>query len=253
MDTIRGEFDSLNLTAAVPVAWSQMAPLSVDPWRLERQRIISLTRRHHSAFAFDIMRTKVLQDARDNGWHTLGISAPTAGCGKATVAVNLAVSMAKHEKLRVALIDLDLRQPKIAHVFDHSGRFTTEDFLRGECLVEDFMVRYGDNLAIGASPYKTSQAAELLHSPSATHALARLRADLGANIIIYNLPSLLEGDDCLGLLPAMEASLLVVGAEHSTVDDIDISERRLGERTRLLGVVLNKCRYTTRKNSNFQD
>lgn len=253
MDTIDGEIDSIQIPATCPVAWSQMDLLEVDPWRLERQRIIALGRNHPGAVAFDIMRTKALQDARENGWRTLGISAPTANCGKATVAVNLAISMAKHEKLRVALIDLDLSRPKIARIFGHSGRYTTEDFLGGECLIEDFLVRIGQNLALGASPHPCSPAAELLHGPSAAKVLARLRSDLGADVIIYNLPPLLEGDECIGLLPLMEASLLVVAAEQSAIDDIDVSERQMRERTRLLGVVLNKCRYTTGKNTNFQD
>jgi protein-tyrosine kinase len=252
MDTIGTELNSLKASAHAPVNWSQMVQLDIDPWRLERQRIVALTRRQRGAVAFDVMRTKVLQDAHLRGWRTLGITAPTPRCGKATVAVNLAISLAKHQELRVALLDLELRRPNIARIFNHSGRFTTEDFLRGECLVEDFLVRVGDNLAIGASPFTSSHAAELLHGSSAAQVLARLRTDLGADIIVLNLPALLDGDDCLGLLPLVEASLLVVGAEQSTVDDIDVSERQLRERTKFLGVVLNKCRYDTGRSSNFQ-
>jgi protein-tyrosine kinase len=251
MDTLGSEIGSIQMTAPTPIPWSRMTSFELDPWRLERQRIVSLNRRHAGAVAFDIMRTKVLRDAAENRWSTLGISAPLGNCGKSTVAVNLAVSIARHEKVRVALIDLDLRQPKVARMFGLAGRYATEEFLRGECLAEDFLARVGDNFAVGASPQPVANPAELLHCKSAAQVLARLRADLGADIIIYNLPPLLDGDDCLGLLPLVEASLLVVGAEQSTVEDIDITERQMRDRTRLLGVVLNKCRYHTSKNSNF--
>jgi hypothetical protein len=40
-----------------------------------------------------------------------------------------------------------------------------------------------------------------------------MREELRADIIVYNLPALLESDDCLGLLPLMDTTLLVVGAE----------------------------------------
>lgn len=251
MDTIEGLIGPS--TSPVPaLAWSRMSALDVDPWRLERQRVIALTRRHPGAAAFDVMRTKVLRDARGHGWKTLGISAPTEKCGKATVAANLAISLAKHESLRIALIDLELRRPNLSRIFGHSGRHTIEDFLRGRCETSDFMVRFSDNLAIGTSPPSNSHVAELLHGEETAKVLARVKSELGADIIIYNLPAMLEGDECLGLLPMVEATLLVVGAEHSTIDDIDVCERQLGEQTHLLGVVLNKCRYDGGKNSNFQ-
>ncbi|MET3926555.1 CpsD/CapB family tyrosine-protein kinase [Devosia sp. 2618] len=245
---------SVHLHPAVgqQVNWSQLTSLPVDPAWMESQRIVSFQRRHKAALAYDIMRTKLLKDARENNWRTIGITAPTAGCGKATVAANLAISLTKHDKLKVAIIDLDLRRPHIAQIFAHNGHFTTDEFLRGECLMEDFLVRIGDNLAIGASPDPISYPAELLHGQGAAHILERLRDQLGADIIIYSLPSLLESDDCLGLLPLMEASLLVVGAEYSTVADIDITERELQAQTRLIGVVLNKCRFTSDQNTNFQ-
>lgn len=252
MDTLNGALGPLTANPNAQFAWSGLAPLEIDIWRLERQRVIALTRRDPGAAAFDVMRTKVVQDADTHGWRTLGISAPTGNCGKATVAANLAISLAKHEECKVALIDLELRRPNLSRIFGHSGNYTTEDFLRGKCQAEDFLVRFGANLAIGTSPPTTNHVAELLHGPGATEVLTRLNTELGADIIVYNLPAMLEGDECLGLLPRVEASLLVVAAEESTVGDIDVCERQLGERTRLLGVVLNKCRYETGKSSNFQ-
>lgn len=235
-----------------PISWAAMTPLAADPKRMQRERIVTFARQHPASQAFDIMRTKLLKDARNGHWRTIGVTAPTAGCGKATVAANLAVSLARHDQLRVGLIDLDLRHPRIAQIFGREGPYTTQQFLRGQCLMEDFLMRLGDNLAIGASTDSVICPAELLHGPGAAHMLERMREELGADLILYNLPPLLESDDCLGLLPLMETSLLVVGAEFSTIADIDVSERELQTATRLLGVVLNKCRYDADQNSNFQ-
>lgn len=251
IDTTEGGRTHLR-TVLNPTSWARLAPLPVDPRWMEKQRIVSFQRRHPAALAFDIMRTKLLKDAREHGWRTIGITAPTEGCGKATVAANLAISLTKHENVRVGLIDLDLRQPRIAQIFAHVGQYTTAEFLLGTCIMEDFMVRIGDNLAIGASPDASSYPAELLHNAGTANTLARLRDELGADIIIYNLPPLLRSDDCLGLLPLVESSMLVVGAEYSTVADIDVSERQLQMQTHLHGVVLNMCRYEADQNSNFQ-
>lgn len=233
-------------------SWSRLAALQLDSKTIDWQRIVSLKRRHPASVAFDIMRTKILQSAREANWRTIGITAPIAGSGKSTVAANLAVSLSKHEKLRVALVDLDLRRPRIAQVFAHMGQYTTEEFLRGRCLIEDFFVRLGDNLAIGASPEPAGRdVTEVLHGNGAAQMLELLRNDLAPDIVIYNLPALLSGDDCLGMLPLVEASLLVVGAEFDTVADIDVCERQLQARTNLLGVVLNKCRYKAEQYENF--
>ncbi|WDR06234.1 CpsD/CapB family tyrosine-protein kinase [Devosia rhodophyticola] len=235
-----------------PFSWPKLEPLTVEAKWLEKQRLVSFSRHNPAAVSFDILRTKVLRSARENNWRSLGITAPTSGSGKSTIAANLAISLTKHEKIKVGLVDLDLRRPRIAEMFAHSGRYSTEEFLHGECLIEDFFVRFGDNLAIGASQHASgSNAAEVLHGQSAGQVLKRVQEELGADIVIYNLPALLVGDDCIGLLPRMEATMLVVGAEASTVADIDVCERELETRTNLLGVVLNKCRYKADQNNNF--
>ncbi|WDR02932.1 CpsD/CapB family tyrosine-protein kinase [Devosia algicola] len=239
---------------SMPVPWPRLESLSVDPKWMDSQRLVSFRRNNPAAVSFDIMRTKVLRSAHEKGWRTLGVTAPTSGTGKSTVTANLAISLAKHEKIKVGLIDLDLRRPRIARLFAHSCQYGTDEFLRGECLIEDFFVRLGDNLAIGASQHAGGRdAAEVLHGQSAVQVLKRVREELGADIILYNLPPLLAGDDCIGLLPRMEATLLVVGAESSTVADIDVCERELQTHTNLLGVVLNKCRYKADQNNNFQE
>jgi len=194
----------------------------------------------------------LLKDSRDQQWTSVGITSPTSGGGKATVAANLAISLTKHADIRVAIIDLDLRQPRVAAIFGHIGLYSTAQFLQGECSLHDFLVRIGDNLAIGASPDASSYPAELLHGHSTVQMLGRVRNELKPDMVIYNLPSLLESDDCLGMLPLVDTALLVVGAEHDTVSDIDASERELQARTKLLGVVLNKCRYKIEQNINFQ-
>jgi Mrp family chromosome partitioning ATPase len=238
--------------AANPAIWSALSTLPVDPKAMAKRRVVSFQRRHPAALAFDILRTKLLKDARDQHWTSIGITSPTAGSGKATVATNLAISLTKHANIRVAIIDLDLRRPRVAAIFGHTGPYAMAQFLQNECSIEEFFVRLGDNLAIGASPDASSYPAELLHSQKAAQMLARVRDELRPDIVIYNLPSLLESDDCLGMLPLVDTTLLVVGAEHDTVNDIDASERELQARSRLLGVVLNKCRYKTEQNINFQ-
>ena len=68
------------------------------------------------AMAFDALRTKILQQMRANGWRRVAITSPGAACGKSTVALNLAFSLARQPDMRAILLDLDLRRPSLARM-----------------------------------------------------------------------------------------------------------------------------------------
>ena len=49
-----------------------------------------------------------------NNWAVVGVTSPTAECGKSVIAANLAFSAARQPDLDVLLADFDLRRPRIA-------------------------------------------------------------------------------------------------------------------------------------------
>ena len=76
-----------------------------------------------------------------------------------------------------------------------------------------------------------------------SHAAKALR-QAGHDVIVYDLPPMLQSDDAMAFLPQLDCVLLVAGAEKSRLDEVDKCEQELSEQTNVLGVVLNKCRYT---------
>ena len=58
---------------------------------------------------------------------------------------------------------------------------------------------------------------------------------------------MLSSDDVMAFVPNVDCAILVVAAESTTLREADICERDLAEKTNVLGVVLNKCRYTPDK------
>ena len=58
---------------------------------------------------------------------------------------------------------------------------------------------------------------------------------------------MLPSDDVLAFLPAVDTVLLIAAAEQSSLNEIDVCERDLDAHGKLLGVVLNKCRYNPDK------
>jgi Mrp family chromosome partitioning ATPase len=63
------------------------------------------------------------------------------------------------------------------------------------------------------------------------------------DVLLYDLPPMLQSDDVMAFLPHLDCVLLVAGAEKSRLDEVDKCEKDIAEQTNVLGVVLNLCRY----------
>lgn len=238
---------------AVPAhdPWMNLRPFAPNARRAVANRLVALERNNPAQMAFDILRTRTANMMRVNNWTTLAITSPTAGCGKSTIALNLALSLAKERDMRVVLLDLDLRRPQIANMLGLETASSTAQFLTGEVRTENFFVKIGHNLAVGASLDRMSRPAELLRDERSLCSLKRLRHLLRPRILILDMPPMLLTDDVTGLLPHVDCAMLVVGAEQSKLADIDICEDELAAESKLLGVVLNKCRYTSEQYTNY--
>jgi protein-tyrosine kinase len=232
------------VAGAVGPAWGELQAFTPDPATMARNRIVTFDDADPSHSAFDMMRTKVLRTMRGNGWTTLGITSPTAGCGKTTTAINLAFSFANQPDVRTVLVDLDLRRPAVAKDIGLSTPQSMASVLQGTRPVTENFVRYGDTLAIGtnASPIKNS--AEILLSGATAQGMATLKAAFLPDIMIFDLPPMLQSDDVMAFCSHLDCVLLVAGAEKTRLDEVDKCEHDLAEQTHVLGVVLSMCRYT---------
>lgn len=227
----------------VEIAWGNLPTLDPTPDTIIRNRIVTMDRSDPAHAPFDMMRTRVLQNLRQNNWTSIAITSPTASCGKSLVALNLAFSLAHQQDCRTLLVDLNLKQPRIGEMLGVKAAASMEDFLKGDAAVHDIFLRYGDNLAVGINHQSVEFSAELLQSAEATAVLEDLQQRMGPDVILFDMPPMLSSDDVTAFLPNVDCAILVVAAEHSTFEEVDNCERYLSERTNMLGVVLNKCRY----------
>ncbi len=229
--------------AARDELWASLPAFDPDPARMERARVVTFADTDPAHAAFDMMRTKALRSLKAQGWSALGITSPTIGCGKSTVAMNLAFSLAHQADLRVVLADVDLRRPSVAAELGLPGERSMAAFLQGTARLDETFVRVGPNLAVGGSTTVSRQSGDLFLSAAAGQALVGLRAALAPDVILYDLPPMLANDDAMAFLPHLDAALLIAGAEKSRLDEVDRCEHELAESGKLLGVVLNMCRY----------
>lgn len=228
--------------AAVQGLWEDLPITRFPPALLERNRIVGLSSAPE-AVPFDVLRTRFLNQMRANGWRRVAITSPGAACGKSTVSVNLAFSLARQSDLRVILAEVDLRKPSIARMLGIAADHHFGRVLGGELDFAQNALRSGTNLAIATNRHATRAAAEILHSRSAAEVLNGIEAAYDPSVMIFDMPPMLVGDDVAAFASCVDCVLLVGAAETSTIEEIDTCERELAGLTNVLGVVMNKCRY----------
>jgi Mrp family chromosome partitioning ATPase len=223
-------------------AWSALPSFSPDPDRLREHHVVTPAGGSESA-PFDGMRTRALQQMRANDWHKLAITSPGPDCGKSTVSLNLAFSLARKADLRVILLELDLRRPSLARTLGLRPDASLAEVLKGKAPFEAAARRYGDNLAIAVNLAPVRNPAELLSGPAVAGVLQAVAERYAPDVILFDMPPLLVNDDTIAFLPQVDCALLVAAAEITSVKEIDRCERDIAAQTNVMGIVLNKCRY----------
>lgn len=216
--------------------------ISLSPKTLETNRIVSWNKRDPRTPAFDILRTKVLKAMKDRGWSTLALTSPSQDCGKTTVAINLALSMAHQMPSDVVLVDFDLRQPQIAAYLGIEPEGDLSAFLEGYGpLTTHAVVAGGAQLRVLSNLGVRQNATELLAKPQVEQLFSDLRRERSDRIGIFDLPPLLVTDDALAVLPRVDCALMVLGERVTTKAELNEALSLLGG-TNFLGVVLNQSR-----------
>jgi len=195
------------------------------------------------AMAFDVLRTKVLLQMRQNGWRRIAITSPMPNSGKTTTACNLAMGLGRQADLRSILFDLDLRDPSAHKFFDTKPEHSLGDVLSGRVSFAEQAVRFGSNVAISMSPKLERDPAKLLFAAETAEVLDQIEATYEPDIMIFDLPSVLVNDDTRAFLKNADCALIVAWANATRYTQLDVCEREVAELTNVLGIVLNAYRY----------
>ena len=225
--------------------WESLSAIRLDAARLAGNGLFPNPSTEPAAAAFDMLRSRLLLVLAERGWRRIAITSPTHGCGKTLVAANLALSLARRPASRVVLMDLELRRPGLANLLGLRETAAIRDFLTGAQSLESHFLRVGTTLALALNGAPAADAAELLHSPDTSSALAAMMEQMDPEVVIIDMPPALVNDDVVALLPQVDAVLLVADGTRTTPEDIKACERMLEGRKPLLGVVLNRAQELT--------
>lgn len=222
--------------------WAAIPLHSVGQERMRGQRIVATAGGRESS-AVDVLRTKMLQQMRQNKWRRVAITSPGNACGKTTVSLNLAASLARQSELRTVLIDLDMRRPAMARLLSVKDRSSFFDVVEGRVAFAEQALRLGENVIVSVNTAPAAEPSELMASSAMKRVIEEIEATYRPDILMFDMPPMLVTDDNLAFFDKVDCALLVAAAESTTVAQVDICERDLAAQTSLLGVILNKCRY----------
>ncbi|MDG4649608.1 CpsD/CapB family tyrosine-protein kinase [Roseibacterium sp. SDUM158017] len=222
--------------------WAELTPHEPDRELLDENLLVSLTADQKST-PFDILRTKTQLLMQKNGWSRLGITSATPGCGKTTLACNLALGFARQSQLRVLLIEFDLRRPSISRMLRASPRHDVTEMLTGKVSFADQALRIGTNVAVSMAQRPVDDPTSVLLNQQTHATLARIEETYAPDLVIFDLPPLLVSDDTRAFLKDVDCTILVAKAEATSVSQIDACEREIAEHSNVLGVVINQCRH----------
>lgn len=189
-----------------------------DPKTKERPLILHADPHNPRSEAFRSLRTN-LQFLEMDGGHTFVITSSIPTEGKSTTTLNLAIALADSGK-RVALIDTDLRKPKVAEYLGIEGGTGLTDVLIGRARVADVLLPWGNRslyvLPAGKIPPNPS---ELLGSERMHKLLEALGQEF--DVVLCDAPPLLPVTDAAVLSRSTSGAIMVVAVGRTTTNQLD--------------------------------
>jgi len=187
--------------------------IAYDTKAKERPLIVHADPLSPRAESFRALRTN-LQFLDMGGRSSFVITSSIPSEGKSTTTINLAIALADAGK-RVALLDTDLRKPKVAEYLSIEGGAGLTDVLIGRAKVNEVMMPWGGRslyvLPAGKIPPNPS---ELLGSQQMGILLEMLERDF--DVVLCDAPPLLPVTDAAILARATSGALMVVAAGKTT-------------------------------------
>jgi len=193
-----------------------------------------------AAAAMRLLRSKLQQGVKRNGWSSLAVSSPTPDDGKTTTILNVALSIAREKQRTVCVLDLDMRNPSACRYLGLGDVRPISEYFTGDARPEDVLVQTSvPNLVLAGGRQAVDGASEMLAGPRFEQLLEYVHERWPDSVVIIDLPPVNVTDETLVVAPRVDAVLLVVSEGKTQRSDL---ERALGVLSdfKVAGVIINR-------------
>ena len=211
--------------------------ISFDPDAQKRPLVVHVDPRSPRAESFRTLRTNLQFLNVDSGPRSFVVTSSVPGEGKSTTAANLAISLAE-TGARVALVDGDLRLPRLAQYMGIEGAVGLTDVLIGRAQLSDVLQKWGRaQLYVLPSGRIPPNPSELLGSGNMKRLLLSLTTDF--SYVIIDSPPLLLVTDAAVVSKLADGAILVAASGRTKRAELAAAVRALDHiGSKLLGVVI---------------
>lgn len=265
----RPEHDVVTESAAVrgiedhvsEVAGLMTGDIAMHPWTLSPDAIPCTQERGPVVEQFRSLRTRLTQARQEHSLKTLLIASGIPSEGKSFVALNLAISLIRHSVNRVLLVDGDMRRPTLHKVLGAPNKPGLAEYLAGkESLAGIMQQNQGgatqknpldealSNLTFIPAGISQDDSAELVANGRLESFLAAVKPNF--DWVLIDSPPVLAAIDAVDMANAADGVILVTRYAFTPSEVIQRAQAAFRQ-SRLLGVVLNAAKRTSRSNDYY--
>ncbi|MCP4725671.1 MAG: CpsD/CapB family tyrosine-protein kinase [bacterium] len=196
-------------------------------------------------YYYDSLRDRLLNTVNGefNIPHCFGITSCTSKEGVTTVALNTAITYARHNDGKILLVDMNYKNPMI-HKLLNVKRFPgIHDYInRGADLFSVVQKTSEENLYI-LTTGKVKSTFTSIYEADEFYKLVEV-AKNEFDYIIFDIMSMRDGDDAAKISRLLDGILIVVESEHIRWQVVKRSTNKLEQyKANIIGIVLNKRQF----------
>ena len=211
---------------------------------MSRHILTPQTKRNRTVEEFRLIKRMVLSrrwDQKDAPGNSIVVTSALPSEGKTTTAINLAMSIAAEEDLRVLLIDADFIRPDALRQLGVPSDKGLIDVLQDPRLdIADVMLKTDiDKLSLIPSGQPHERCTELLASARMDELITELASRYEDRILIFDSPPVLATSESVELASHMGQVIFVVQAGRTKRETVVSALELIGARSDI-GLVLNR-------------
>jgi protein-tyrosine kinase len=189
------------------------------------------------------LRTYLLRRPRSEFPKTTMVTSATSGEGKSFVAANLAIGIAHDFQSHALLVDCDLRNPTLAHLFGLKDEMGLSDYLMGERNISEFILKTEvEKLTILPGGKAQDNPTELIGSKKMETLVHEFKTRYPDRYVIFDSTPLLATSESEVLAKMVDEILIVVRAGSTPRETVKQAIASL-EKKKILGFVLNDVEF----------